>query len=453
MQDAIVLGGGISGLTTGYLLQQKGLDFSVIEKNSFPGGPIQSVIKDGFLVEKGPNSLLLSDPWIESFISDLGIGNEIVDSNPSAANRYVVRNSRPIPVPRSPLQAITTSLFSLKAKLGFLGEPFRGRITELGEESESVADFAVRRMGSEFLDYAINPFVRGVYAGDPKQLILNHAFPLLRELEHEGGSLVRGAMKRKRRQKREGKAFKKRSINFINGLDTLPKTIARKLGNRLWLGSEVVAINPVQNGWQVTWKKEGENFEGFSRNLFVCLPSRSIKALNWASPISDWIAEVPDLPYPAVYSLALGYKRSDIAHPLDGFGVLVPSKEPHRILGALFNSELYPNRAPEDHCLLTVMLGGSQSPELREASDEELINIAKEDLASLLGASTDPVFVYLTRWPQAIPQYTSAFVPWKKAINSLEEDLSGLNFGGHAIDGIAMGASIMSGKALSERID
>ena len=453
MQDAIVLGGGISGLTTGYLLQQKGLDFSVIEKNSFPGGPIQSVIKDGFLVEKGPNSLLVSDPWIESFISDLGIGNEIVDSNPAAANRYVVRNSRPIPVPRSPLQAITTSLFSLKAKLGFLGEPFRGRITELGEESESVADFAVRRMGSEFLDYAINPFVRGVYAGDPKQLILNHAFPLLRELEHEGGSLVRGAMRRKRRQKREGKAFKKRSINFINGLDTLPKTIARKLGNRLWLGSEVVAINPVQNGWQVTWKKEGENFEGFSRNLFVCLPSRSIKALNWASPISDWIAEVPDLPYPAVYSLALGYKRSDIAHPLDGFGVLVPSKEPHRILGALFNSELYPNRAPEDHCLLTVMLGGSQSPELREASDEELINIAKEDLASLLGASTDPAFVYLTRWPHAIPQYTSAFGPWKKAISSLEEDLSGLNFGGHAIDGIALGASIMSGKALSERID
>ena len=128
MQDAIVLGGGISGLTTGYLLQQKGLDFSVIEKNSFPGGPIQSVIKDGFLVEKGPNSLLVSDPWIESFISDLGIGNEIVDSNPSAANRYVVRNSRPIPVPRSPLQAITTSLFSLKAKFGFLGEPFQGRI-------------------------------------------------------------------------------------------------------------------------------------------------------------------------------------------------------------------------------------------------------------------------------------------------------------------------------------
>lgn len=452
MQDAIVLGGGISGLTTGYLLQQKGLDFSVIEKNSFPGGPIRSVIKDGFLVEKGPNSLLVSDPWIESFISDLGIGNEIVDSNPAAANRYVVRNSRPIPVPRSPLQAITTPLFSLKAKLGFLGEPFRGRITELGEESESVADFVVRRMGSEFLDYAINPFVRGVYAGDPKQLILNHAFPLMRELEHEGGSIVRGAMKRKRRQKREGTALKKRSINFINGLDTLPKTISRKLGNRLWLGSEVVAINPVENGWQVTWKKEGENFEGFSRNLFVCLPSRSIKALNWASPISDWIAEAPDLPYPAVHSLALGYKRGDIAHPLDGFGVLVPSKEPHRILGALFNSELYPNRAPEDHCLLTVMLGGSQSPELREASDEELLNIAKEDLASLLGASADPVFVNLTRWPHAIPQYTSAFGPWKKAINSLEEDLSGLNFGGHAIDGIAMGASIMSGKALSERI-
>ena len=453
MQDALILGGGISGLTTGYLLQQKGLDFSVIERHPFPGGPIQSALKDGFLIEKGPNSLLVSDPWIESFIGDLGLENEVVDSNPAAANRYVVRNSRPIPVPRSPLQAITTPLFSLKAKFGFLGEPFRGRITKAGEESESVADFVVRRMGPEFLDYAINPFVRGVYAGNPDELILNHAFPLMRELEHEGGSLIRGAIKRKRRQKREGTAYKKRSINFINGLDTLPKTIARKLGNRLWLSSEVVAINPVENGWQVTWKQEGENFEGFAKNLFVCLPSRSIKALNWANPISDWIAESPDLPYPPVHSLALGYKRGDIAHPLNGFGMLVPSKEPHRILGALFNSELYPNRAPSDHCLLTVMLGGSQSPELKDASEKMMLDIAKEDLAQLLGASADPVFVNLTRWPHAIPQYTSAFGPWKKAVRSLEEDFPGLYFGGHAIDGIAMGASILSGKSLSEQID
>ncbi|MAM92904.1 MAG: protoporphyrinogen oxidase [Opitutaceae bacterium] len=452
MQDAIVIGGGISGLTTGYLLQQKGLDIAIVEMNPSPGGPIQSAIKNGFLIEKGPNSILVSDPWIESFINDLGLGHEVVNSNPAAANRYVVRNSRPVAVPRSPLQAITTPLFSLKAKLGFLGEPFRGRITESGEASESVADFVTRRMGREFLDYAINPFVRGVYAGDPNELILNHAFPLMRELEHEGASLVGGALKRKRRQRKEGTGFKKRSINFINGLDTLPKTISRKLGNRLWLGSEVVAVNPVENGWQVTWKKEGENFEGFSRNLFVCLPSRSVKKLNWASPIAEWIGEAPDLPYPAVHSLALGYKRKDISHPLNGFGVLVPSKEPHRILGALFNSELYPNRAPEGHCLLTVMLGGTQSPELKDAPDDELLRIAKEDLSSLLGVSGDPVFTNLTRWPHAIPQYNSAFGPWKKAIRALEEDLPGLHFGGHAIDGIAMGASIMSGKSLSERI-
>jgi len=452
MQDAIIIGGGISGLTTGYLLQQKGMDIAVVEKNSFPGGPIQSSIKDGFLFEKGPNSLLLSDPWIESFIKDLGLENDIVDSNPAAANRYVVRNSRPVTVPRSPLQAITTPLFSLKAKMGFLAEPFRGRITELGEASESVADFIIRRMGREFLDYAIDPFIRGVYAGNPSELILNHAFPLMRELEHEGGSLVRGALKRKRRLKREGKAYTKRSINFENGLDTLPKTIARKLGNRLWLGSEVVAINPVDEGWQVTWKKEGENFEGFSKNLFVCLPSTSIKALNWASPMGEWIAEAPNLPYPAVHSLALGYRRVDIAHPLNGFGVLVPSKEPHRILGALFNSELYPNRAPNGHCLITVMLGGRQSPELKDASDDQLLEIAQEDLGSLLGASGEPVFVNLARWPHAIPQYTEAFGPWKKAIRALEEDLPGLHFGGHAIDGIAMGASIMSGKSLSDRI-
>lgn len=452
MQDAIIIGGGISGLTAGYLLQQRGLDISVIEKDAVPGGPIQSVKQDGFLLEKGPNALLLPNQWVEQFIDELGLSSQLQESSPNAEKRFIVRGNRAVAVPASALQAVTTPLFSLKAKLGFLAEPFRKQISDEEAKSESVAQFVQRRMGPEFLDYAINPFVSGVYAGNPEELILEHAFPLMRGFERDGGSIIRGAIQHRKRQKRNGTSYRKRSISFQDGLQTLPQTIGRKLGNRLWLDSEVVAINRNDQGWQVTWKRDGENFEGFAKKLLVCLPSRAIKALAWPQAIGERIAATPDLPYPAVHSLALGYRRDQIAHPLDGFGVLVPSKEPPNILGVLFSSSLFAGRAPDDHCLLTVMIGGRQRDDLAKASKKELISLAAEDLDTLLGVKGPPCFSHLTTWPRAIPQYTQAFGPWKQTLADLETNHSGLAFGGHAVDGIAMGASIQSGKRLADAI-
>lgn len=450
MQDAIIIGGGISGLTAGYLLQQRGLDISVIEKGAAPGGPIQSERQEGFLFEKGPNALLLPDHWVEQFIDELGLSSQLQESSPNAAKRFIVRKNRPIAIPASLLQAITTSLFSFKAKLGFLAEPFRKRISDQAAKSESVARFVERRMGPEFLDYAINPFVSGVYAGNPEELILEHAFPLMRGFERDGGSIIRGAIQHEKHQKRDGTSYKKRSISFQDGLHTLPHTLGRKLGNRLWLDSEVVAINKNDQGWQVTWKRHGENFEGFAKKLIICLPSLAIKKLAWPQSIKLRLADTPDLPYPTVHSLALGYRRDQIAHPLDGFGVLVPSKESPNILGVLFSSSLYPGRAPDDHCLLTVMIGGRQRDDLANASKEALIDLATKDLDTLLGAKGLPCFSHLTTWPRAIPQYTQAFGPWKQTLADLEADNPNLAFGGHAIDGIAMGASIQSGKRLAD---
>ena len=453
MQDAIVIGGGICGLTAGYLLQRRGLDVSVIEKSPQPGGPIQSVSQDGYLVERGPNSLLLPSPWVESFIDELGLGSQLLHSNPSANKRFIVKGGRPVAVPASPWQAIATPLFSLKAKFGFLAEPFRRQISDQAARSESVASFVSRRMGPEFLDYAIDPFVSGVYAGDPKELILEHAFPLMRGFERDGGSIIKGAFQYKRKRKRDGTAYKKESVSFVDGLDALPKTLARKLGNRLWLDSETVAVNRNDQGWQVTWKRDGENFEGFAKRLLVCLPSWAIKRLNWTQSIAETLQSAPDLIYPAVHSLALGYPRDSVEHPLDGFGILAPSKESTRILGALFSSSLYDGRAPDNHCLLTVMIGGRRHPELANAGESELMSIAREDLSRLLGVKGDPSFALLSSWPRAIPQYTEAFGPWKKTLDGLEATHEGLTFGGHAVDGIAMGASILSGKRLADSFE
>ncbi|MDQ8200216.1 protoporphyrinogen oxidase [Pelagicoccus enzymogenes] len=452
MQDAIILGGGISGLTAAYLAQQGGLDISVIEKASHPGGPITSCQKDGYLFERGPNSLLLPDPWVESFIAELGLQDQLQETNPVANKRYIVKKGRPVAVPTSPLQAVTTPLFSLKGKLGFLLEPFRKQISERAGRTETVASFVQRRMGKDFLDYAIDPFVSGVYAGDPHKLILEQAFPIMRGFEREGGSIIRGAIKHKKRQKREGTAYKKRSISFREGLGVLPKTIGRKLGNRLWLNSEAVAVNRVDEAWQVTWKRDGENFEGFAKNLIVCLPSYAIKRIAWSKGISEPLKASPNLEYPPVHSLALGFRREQIAHPLDGFGVLVPSKESPTILGALFSSSLYEGRAPQGHCLLTVMMGGIRHPEFASLSPEKLLPIALGDLRSLVGLEGEPSFYHCSSWPRAIPQYTRDFAPWKETLHSLEDEYPGLHFGGNCVDGIAMGASILSGKRLAETV-
>lgn len=450
MQDAIILGGGISGLTAAYLLQQEGLEISVIEKGKAPGGPIQSSQENGYLVEHGPNSLLLPNPWVENFINQLGLGNQLQLANPTADKRYIVKNDQLVPVPASPLQAITTPLFSLAGKLGFLGEPFRRQISDKAAATETVASFVTRRMGKDFLNYAIDPFVSGVYAGDPHKLILEHAFPLMRGFEKDSGSIIRGAISYRKRRKAEGTAYKKKSVSFRKGLGILPQTIARKLGNHLWLDSEVVAVNRNDQGWQVTWKRDGENFEGFAKRLIVCLPSYATKRIAWTGVIAKSLQQTPDLPYPAVHSLALGFKRDQIQHALDGFGALVPSIESLNLLGVLFSSAMYPNRAPEGHCLLTVMIGGIRHPELANATQDQLLEIAMADLRPLLGIAGDPTYIQHTASPKAIPQYTADFAAWRDTLHNLEEEFSGLHFGGNSIDGIAMGASILSGKRLAE---
>ncbi len=453
MHDAIILGGGISGLTAAYLLQREGLDVAVVEKGKEPGGPVSSLRQDGYLVERGPNALLVPDPWVDQFISELGLDEQRLESSPAASRRYIVKNGRPVPVPMSPLQAIVTPLFSLGGKLGFLGEPFRRRISDQRGAQETVASFVTRRLGKDFLDYAIDPFVSGVYAGDPHRLVLEYAFPLMRGFERDGGSIIRGALKRKKRLKAQGGAYRKRSISFADGLGVLPRTLARKLGNRLWLDAVAVAVNRVDTGWQVSWKREGEHFEGFARNLIVCLPSHAIKRIAWSEPIARRLAETPDLAYPAVHSLALGFERSQVRHPLDGFGMLIPSREPHHILGALFSSSLYPGRAPDGHCLLTAMLGGIRKPELAALSPERLKQRALEDLRPLLGIVGEPTFFHCASWPKAIPQYTAEFGPWRDTLRGLEETFPSLQFGGSSIDGIAMGAALLSGKRVAAQIE
>ena len=190
MPKVAIIGGGITGLTAGYLLKKNGVGVSLHDAQECPGGVIRTTRREGFLAEHGPNSILLPSHVIMNLVRDLGLGDRVAAPGDVAKNRFIVRGGKPLCLPLSPGTFLTTPLFSLRAKLRLLREPFIGRSP--ADADESLGDFVCRRIGREFLDYAINPFVAGVYAGDPEKLSVRHSFPKLHALEQKYGSLIRG---------------------------------------------------------------------------------------------------------------------------------------------------------------------------------------------------------------------------------------------------------------------
>ena len=440
-----VIGGGLTGLTAAWELQRAGFDPVVFEAASRVGGAIGAHRDGEWLHELGPNSLLEGSGEVANFIDTLGLGERRLYAAASAQKRYIVRGGRPVALPDSPLSFATTPLFSFSAKLGLVGEPWRARGPADG--SESVAGFVERRLGREFLDYAINPFVGGVYAGDPRLLSVREAFPKLHALEQEHGSLLRGAWaKRNASGGPKGRIF-----SFAAGLEELPQTIARDLGAAVRLEVIVRAIRRRGEAWEVESAAAGGlgSNETFAA-VVVALPGDAIAALPFENvPGAPKLAELREIAHPPVASVFTGYRRADVADALDGFGMLVPEVERRQILGALFSSTLFPGRAPLDHVALTSFVGGMRSPELGRRGDSDLVALVQSELTQLLGVRAPPVYTHVRRWPRAIPQYTLGHERFKAHFTQIESGAPGLYFGGNSRDGISLANCIASGRRLA----
>jgi len=439
-----VLGGGLTGLTAAWHLQRAGYAPIIFEQASRVGGAIGAVRGDGWLHELGPNSLLEGSADVATFINEIGLGERRLYAAPAAKQRYIVRGGRLIAMPGTPLAFLTTQLFSWRAKLGLLGEPWRRR--SAAEAEESVADFVVRRLGREFLDYAINPFVGGVYAGDPVRLAVRHAFPKLHALEQEHGSLIRGAMARRN----TSGGPKGRIFSFPNGLQELPLALARALGESVRTGCRVHQVGRRADGWVVSWESGGQRSQERFAAVVCALPAGPLVALNFDGVGGgDQLKVLGDIEHPPVASVFTGFKRADVGHPLDGFGVLVPEVERRQILGALFSSTLFPDRAPAGHVGVTTFVGGMRNPELAGLDEPELLRTVRRELEQLLEVRAAPVFTHVQRWPRAIPQYTLGYQRFKAAIDAVQAAAPGLFIGGNARDGISLANCIESGRRLA----
>ena len=430
------------------------------------GGVIQSSRQNGFLVEAGPNTILETSPKISELIRDLNLESRRIYPSPDAKNRYVVRDKKPVAMPSSQAEFLTTKLFSARAKFALAREPFVPPRRDGVEES--VAEFVLRRLNQEFLDRAVDPLVAGIYAGDPYKLSVRHAFPKLLEAEQKHGSLLKGQLFGGGEQK-AGEVSRRdaRMFSFDEGLQVLTDALAMQLGDSLKLNTQVIELLQTKDGWRVS----ASNGETEHSAVIYCgtafkLAELKIEIGRAGSPlpadgahgVTRPTAEIDfsvfsEIRHPPVTSVVLGFRREDVTHLLDGFGMLIPKVENFKILGTIFSSSLFPNRAPENFIALTNYIGGERQPELASLPPEKLVELVCEDLRVLLGVKCAPTFRHVTLYPKAIPQYNVGYGKFKDLMSEIESKTHGLFFAGSFRDGVSLGDSIVSGCNIVGRVE
>ena len=448
--DVIVVGGGISGLAGAWGLERRGARVILLETSARAGGCIGTTLEQDCLLESGPNSALETTPLIGPLLDELGISGARIPANPQARNRYILRDGRLAALPLSPLAFLTTPLFSTHAKLRLFRELFVG--AGGADVEESVAEFVRRRLGPEFLDYAINPFVGGVYAGTPEALSVSAAFPRLYQLEQRYGGLIRGQLLGRRVRSRDPEKSRQSApmFAFRDGMQTLTDAIARRLA-RIELETNVVGVSPGQDGYVVAVTDATGRRELRARGIVLAVPAYA--AAELVSPFApDCAAALAAIPYPPVTVVHSAYRRIAIAHPLDGFGMLIPEVERRQTLGTIFSSMLFENRAPADRVLLTTFVGGMRQPALAQLEEGSIHDLVQAQHAAILGASGNAEFVRVRRWPKAIPQYTLGHHSRIARVEETERKFPGLFFCANYRGGISIGDCISAADGVANRV-
>lgn len=451
--EIVILGAGISGLTTAYWLRKKGLEVKIIEARSEPGGAMQSERKEGFLIDYGPNSGLDTTPLIGQLVEELQLKNQLLFANQQAKKRYILKNSRLIALPSGPLSFMGTSLFSTSAKIRLLKEPFIGKTSP--SEDVSIADFVRHRLGEEFLHHAIDPFISGIYAGDPEKLSVKSALPKLYALEEKHGGLIKGAIAGARERKKNPEKSKQRAqqFSFKEGMQTLPDALASQMKECIQYDTVVEKIRQKDKGFQLI-VKESEGQKVIEADIILStLPAYRL-AEGIRSVDTVLASHLDDIYYPPVMVLYLAFRRKAIRQPLDGFGFLIPGQERRSFLGAIWSSVIFPQRTEEEYAAFTLFVGGARNPDLLtqdlEAQKKAVIQEFKQIM--MIAEPDEPVLVESKVWPRAIPQYNVGYQEHETYFQQFEAAHPGFFLGGNFRGGISVSDCIKNSELISQRI-
>ncbi len=449
--DVVIIGAGISGLATAHFLKKQGLKAIILEKKDEPGGSIKSERVDGFLVEHGPNNALDTTPILGEMFEDLGIESEREFANDQSKNRYIVRNGVLNALPMGAVPFLKTKLFGTSAKLRLLKEPFISASDP--EVEETLAQFVERRLGREFLDYAIDPFVSGVYAGVPEALSVKSAFPKLYDLEQKYGSLIKGTIMGARERKKRNEVSKQsaRLFSFKDGLQTMIDALQQEFADQLFPGADLRRIEKTDNGWQIQFSAGNNSYTIDAAGLLLTIPVHAYSELP-GEMFKPLLPELNKISYPPVTMVYFGYKGNPASRALDGFGFLVPRKENLQILGSIWSSTIFSGRAPEGDTAFTTFVGGTRQPENALLPEDRIVDLVSEDLKVLLGIQVKPDVVVVRPWPKAIPQYNIGHGQIIEKVEDFEKINPGVFLSGNFRGGISVSDCVKNAKGMSERI-
>ena len=454
--QALVVGAGISGLSTAFALRKAGIDARIVDRASRPGGLIQSVRRDGYLVECGPQSFS-GNASLTSICRDLEILDRRILAD-SKAPRFVLINGALEKVPLGP-GLLVSPLMGGGTRTALFRDVF-GR-SEAPDSDESVASFIRRKFSPTLLDRLVGPFVSGIYAGDPEKLSLRAAFPILYEAEQTSGSVLRGLLKvmKARKAKRGPLPREKPTLQtFREGNDTLVRALAEKLGAYLSLEAEVISIRPLDPGREPKTPRfrvglhtpSGAEFLETERLVLAVPTDRAGKLL---APLGRaFESQLRTVDYSGVAVVSLGYRKEDVGHPLDGFGFLVPRSSGLTVLGTVWNSSLFPGRAPGHHVLLTSFVGGATNPDATKQPADQLVALVHREIKPLMQLREGPVFSNVSVWPRALPQYNLGHTARMAAINNCRADFPGLYLTGNYMNGPAIGACVEQALKVADEI-
>ena len=447
--QVVVVGAGITGLACAQRLLARGIEPLVLEAGDRVGGKITTVREAGYEFEAGPNTLMASSQGVFDLIRDAGLETEVIEPSPAAKKRYVLFHGALRAVPMSPISALTSPLLGPMGVLGVIGDLFKRRPAETPDD-ETVTSFVRRRFGRRVLENLVSPFLSGVYAGDPDRLEAASSLRKLVEAErHSGGSVMRGLIGLRRAAgKPEQPRPKTRSITFRGGLCGLPERLAERLGDRVRLNTPVESLDIDDHECIVRTGDGGEIV--CDRVILACEPPAAaplVQPLDGGDPIARDLAEIE---IACVSVIGLAFKRTDVAHPLDGFGYLAGPGASGPVLGCLFRSSIFPHTAPEGEVLLAAFVGGARH-DIRGISDTQILTLALTEISQRLGITARPTRTFHRRWPVAIAQANQGHAARRQRIAAWSAG-NPVSIISSAVFGVPLNDCIVGGQTEAERI-
>jgi len=460
MKRIAIIGGGISGLSAAYALEQKRragvpVEYVLFESSPRLGGVLVTDRVDGCLVEAGPDSFITEKPWAADLCREIGLGDQLIGSNDPQRKTYIVVKGRLIVmpdglmfmVPTKILPTVFSPLFSLRTKMRMAGEWFHP--PHKASADESVAELVGRHYGEDMVDLLADPLLSGVYGGEASQLSVRAVLPRFADMEAKHGSLGRAMLsaRKKMAAAKKGPApplFTSLKEGMQQMVDAL---VVRVDPNAIRSSTEVESVLSQEGGWTVSAGYQSDHFDG----LIMATPAAAASALLEMAD-DELSRELGEICYSSSITVTLGYDETVRRSLPPGFGFLVPRSEGRRMLAATFVHNKFPHRAPENRAIVRCFLGGARDEQILQSSNDEILAIVRDELRQIIKLTAEPLFVRVYKWKGAMAQYGVGHLERLQRIEALRHKLPGLGLAGNAFTGIGVPDCVRSGKEAALKV-